>query len=680
MQIRNKRQIMSYKIEPMSVREFVDDNQMKLPRFQRKATWNDKQNFELAISIFQDYPVGVVIVNKEPDSSWLLDGRQRRAALKMMRENPDEVYKWAKKYIKFKPNSDNGEVRAKYWERVEEYLQKDKSEEDTPKDEADRDDDEAEDDEERIAIDSFDPKRQRSGLGILLEIILMVHQYKNSMGAWERAFDFKPYFSRLSYAPVSEGGKINPVRLRDFILKMIKETNDLTLKFFCDYYKDSFDIIESKAPFFESEVSNRWEEIEKCIETIKKSEKVFVDARIGVIQLTNVSPLDAQNIFSRINSGGTQLKAEELLSAKPFWNEVVYADSRFKSVVYDLYERLGVDKPESVVKWDLCATLLDRISDRQLLFDVPDKDKKDVDVGRITLGFKLVSSVFRGGMSAKSVGDLEKSDKKPEIKWEEDIDNLICDVSQVCEILENCSFFKYLQSWNTSIYKLMGSAIVLEFITITLKNWYDKGKPTSGSKMQDVQRDARILFDKLVYEYASGAWRGSGDSKMASHIANWKERLIKVDKDSWTQFIKGACSGEFNGQNIVLTHLTPVLYYSYMLLEKAPTSSVDVVFEVDHIVPQAKFDGDSSGEKRKRDSLVNLALLPKKDNISKRDKELREITDSWLKNQIMEYTGIPESSFVTYSDIINFDDMKAFRMEEFLRIFGYMRDSNLSNK
>lgn len=56
--------------------------------------------------------------------------------------------------------------------------------------------------------------------------------------------------------------------------------------------------------------------------------------------------------------------------------------------------------------------------------------------------------------------------------------------------------------------------------------------------MQDVQRDARILFDKLVYEYASGAWRGSGDSKMASHIANWKERLIKVDKDSWTQFIK----------------------------------------------------------------------------------------------------------------------------------------------
>lgn len=42
---------MSYKIETMSIAEFVD-NPMKLPRFQRRATWNKKQNFELCISIF----------------------------------------------------------------------------------------------------------------------------------------------------------------------------------------------------------------------------------------------------------------------------------------------------------------------------------------------------------------------------------------------------------------------------------------------------------------------------------------------------------------------------------------------------------------------------------------------------------------------------------------------------
>lgn len=669
---------MSYKIEPMSVREFVDDNQMKLPRFQRKATWSDKQNFELCISIFQDYPVGVVIVNKEPDSSWLLDGRQRRAALKMMKENPDEVYKWARKYIKFKPNDDEVEVTKRYWGKVEEYLQKDKSEDDNSNDSE-------EDEEDEEDVSTFDPERQRRGLKILLDIILMVHPQKPSkgemLGSWEKVFDFRPYFTKLGYAPVSENRCINPVLLRKFILdNMVSKFKDLSPKFFCDYYYNNYDIVEGKSAYFESDVANNWDRIYRCIQTIKDSEQVFVDARIGVIQLTNVSPLDAQNIFSRINSGGTQLKAEELLSAKPFWNEVVYADSKFKLVVDSLYDRLGVDKPENAVRWDLCATLLDRINDRHLLFDAPAQDKKNVDVGRITLGFKLVSSVFRGGMSAKSVGDLEKSDKKPEIKWEEDIEDLKNDVSQICEILDGCSFFKFLQSWKMSIYKLMGSAIVLEFITITLKNWKEKGRPTSGAKMQDVQKDARILFDRLVYEYAAGAWRGSGDSKMANHIANWKERLNKVEKTAWAQLIIGACNGEYNGQSIAITHLIPVIYYSYILLDQAPISAVDVSFEVDHIIPQAKFDETSSLEKKEKDSLVNLALLPKKDNISKRDKELREITNTWLRESIVTYTGIEESSFEEYSNIIFFDKMKDFRMQRFLDIFGDKRESKLSNK
>ena len=72
---------MSYAIEPMPLISFLDENKLRLPRFQRKATWDKKQNFELAISVFQDYPVGVVIVNQEQKISWLLDDRQRRTAL-----------------------------------------------------------------------------------------------------------------------------------------------------------------------------------------------------------------------------------------------------------------------------------------------------------------------------------------------------------------------------------------------------------------------------------------------------------------------------------------------------------------------------------------------------------------------------------------------------------------------
>ena len=97
---------MSYIIEPMPLISFLEDGKLRLPRFQRKATWDKKQNFELAISVFQDYPVGVVIVNQEQKISWLLDGRQRRSALSSMRDNPVELYEWARSYIGFAKTAD----------------------------------------------------------------------------------------------------------------------------------------------------------------------------------------------------------------------------------------------------------------------------------------------------------------------------------------------------------------------------------------------------------------------------------------------------------------------------------------------------------------------------------------------------------------------------------------------
>ena len=114
---------MSYNIETRSITEFVTDSKIKLPRFQRRSTQSAKQNFELAISIFQEYPVGVVIINDEGHTSWLLDGRQRRSALKDLRANPDLVYDWARKYIKFKSNQDIAELKNLFWDKIDAYLQ-----------------------------------------------------------------------------------------------------------------------------------------------------------------------------------------------------------------------------------------------------------------------------------------------------------------------------------------------------------------------------------------------------------------------------------------------------------------------------------------------------------------------------------------------------------------------------
>ena len=665
---------MSYIIEPISIFSFVTDPSIKLPRFQRKATWKKEQNFELAISIFQDYPIGVVIVNKEKDESWLLDGRQRRTALIEMRENPVTLYDWAKKYIGFKSSEDPSELRKNYWGKVDKYLQKEET------NEIDSSTGIYEGEEE--LEDSFDSEKQKEGLQTLLDLILMVHQIKNGASRWERDFNFSEYFHKIEYVNQREDNKINPIKLRKFLLDFKEDLKNkpVTKENFTEYYLDKFAIRDNQETKFTEEINHKWNDISFAIETISKSEKIFIDARIGLIKLTNVSPLDAQNIFSRINRGGTLLKAEELLSAKPFWNvKVNNANTKLKDIVKTMYERIGVEIPKDIYRWDIAATLLQRINDKGLLFDSykGSVENGKVDIEQITLGFKLISSVFERGMSGKHVNNLEKNTN---INWETSIDYLIEDIDKICEILMKDSFFEFFQSWKKPLAKLMGNAIVLEFITIVLEDWKDLGKPTVSSNVYNrFKQHARILFDRLVYEYSTKMWRGSGDSKMAADINNWKERIKPVSQETWLEFISAACDGKYKGENVTQQILTPVLYYYYILTNRSPINALNTQIEVDHLYPQEKFKDNCMVDISNKDCLCNLSLLPKKENISKNNKALREIIDPWLIQQIATYADIQQCDFEKYSDLSNINDMKEHRKSLYEKAFKENRDSILSN-
>lgn len=671
---------MSYIIEPMPLISFLDESKIRLPRFQRKATWDKKQNFELAISVFQDYPVGVMIINQEQKTSWLLDGRQRRSALSLMRDNPVELYEWSRSYINFGKTEDELELKKKYWEKVERYLQteenKDNNEENINQYE-DEDEDTISEEE-----NSFDSEKQRKGLQTLLDIILMVHQNKPTGSKWEQTFDFREYFPRLKYAPIKNNYKIDPKALRRFLIELLKamdQENDgnRTKDFFIDYYLQNFNVSDEDQ--FERAVSIRWNNILNSLDVIDRSEKIFADARIGIIRLTNATPLDAQNIFSRINRGGTQLKAEELLSAKPYWNKSVnITDQNITSKIKDMYNNLGIPMPDSIVRWDIAATFISRIKDENLIFDnyEQNKNNKEISLDEISLGFKLLSSIYTQGMSNKHVSELEQ---KENIKWEYDIDELTQQINTICNILLSDAFFKFYQSWKKPITKLMGNAIALEFLTILWIDWKEKGCPnTLSGETKALQRDARALFDKLVFEYATKTWRGSGDSKMSNDIKNWKSRLNHVDTEDWKKFISEACKGTYNGQQTTVKTLKPVLYYYYCITNCTPTNQVNISFDVDHIIPKERFSGNQIINQSYRDSLINLALLPKKDNISKKAKALNEITDSWLKLQIITYTKIQEKDFETYSDISNIEKLYKMRSKIFINTFSTDRNTILS--
>ena len=166
-----------FTIEALPLSSFINDQKLKLPRYQRKDTWKDNQSFELCMSVFQGYPVGVCIINRFPTVSWLLDGRQRRTALLKMYNDPTSIYEWAKKYCKFSYKDSETAVRDKFWAHVNDYFdaERDLSESEKKEDHNDA----IEDDSDNIPI-LTNQQGDNTSLEKLLNLILMVHQKNNS--------------------------------------------------------------------------------------------------------------------------------------------------------------------------------------------------------------------------------------------------------------------------------------------------------------------------------------------------------------------------------------------------------------------------------------------------------------------------------------------------------------------
>lgn len=676
---------MSYVIESLKLTEFINDSNIKLPRFQRKETWKDEQNFKICISIFKEFPVGVVIINEEDNDKWLLDGRQRRAALTKMRTNPIELYKWSRKFLKFKNNSTENDITKLFWDKIDEYLDSDKN----SKGEVENAYGEIIADESQIYDaqaqneSSFNPKEQQAGLKNLLDMILMVHPLKNDSSEWEKMLDFSDYFTKLSYVKNINGEqKVDPIGLKSelySVTKKFKENNKKIddLDAFYAYFDEKYTFKPNQQTKFKKKISEYWDKIAKSLLIIQQFENVIDKSRIGVIRLTNASMLDAQNIFSLVNSGGTQLKAEELLSAKPYWNQQVKdVRSDVKTLVVNLYDKLKVnrDSNDDICRWDICATLLDRIDNHRIIFPHYDNDNETVVFEKITLGFKTMSALIVGGMSNKSVVDLEVANKAD--AWMDRMDVIVDNFNTVISIIENIDLFKYLKPWGKSVMELTSNAIALEFLTISYKKWEEKGKPlTDSSSMRELKREIATLFDRLVFEYATKVWRGSGDSKMANDIKNMQDRVKKVSSSDWNKLIKDACSGRINDQPVTTKLLAPLLYYYFALAKITPLDTSVDEYEIDHILPQSSFGNDIDISKKElKDSLINISLLPKKYNGSKNDKYLKDITDDYLKNEISRYTLIDTNDFINYSSINDIEKLKTKRESDYMNVFKTRED------
>lgn len=181
-----------YDLNTESINSFVDDSQIELPRFQRKLTWTDEDNFKLCLSVFKGYPLGVIVLSKDDDIKYLLDGRQRRHALNEMR-NPESVYDWSRAAIGFNLGVSEDELREQYWEFVDDYFGEEEDEDGSTIENQDSenvvDDRVGENIETEIANSS--EHAEDENLIRLLDLILTVHPKRARSSGLTKPFDFE---------------------------------------------------------------------------------------------------------------------------------------------------------------------------------------------------------------------------------------------------------------------------------------------------------------------------------------------------------------------------------------------------------------------------------------------------------------------------------------------------------
>lgn len=666
-----------YEIRPETVKTFIMDRSVKLPRFQRKQTWDEKKNFQLCISIFKEYPIGVCILSIESSRDrsirWLLDGRQRRNCLTLINEDPENIYNWGKRFIGFNNTDQPSELENQFWKRIFEYIEIDSNEEY----------EEIQPNNEETFVTENEKCINNGGLTFLLDILKIIHNKTSKGSGFTRPFDLSKYVNRLPYIESNNGKfKLSSKRLKTFLDEYTKYCDNEYLDYskfesFIAFMNYRCDVKDSNS--MNNYIKTNWIEMYRRIEMIERIDNLLSNSKIGMIEVKNLSPSDSQKIFNIINSEGEKLTAVEILSAKPSWN--IKVDNPSQVIVDNvgaLYKRIGTNV-EDVVRWDLAATLISRLNQNVVIKKFSDS-KSDFEK-EITLGFKLLSGIYQQGVKKEDIESLSKNSK---INWSVDIDNLIYELNQIIQLIESFDYFKYFNSWRTSIMDLTSDAIALNFIIVLYKDWVRKNKPIgNNTKTKQFQKNSFILFDKLIYEYINRIWRGSSDSRIANNIKNLEgepDIFNPITKSKWENTLNEIyTSSTIEGNDISLKLMKPLLYHFYSLSKiQGPDTSYSI--EIDHIIPQSLFT-QSAIERNGviKDNILNLGLLPKDENISKSNKRLVEIHQQWLKDQIKKYEFIEEEDYVYYSNVNNYGDVFNSRKEYFNNAFLLCRDDIINN-
>lgn len=656
-----------YSLEQIPVLSVINDKSIRLPRFQRKESWTDGKRFQLCISVFKGYPIGTVVFRREEPGGkmvkWLLDGRQRIDTLRLMR-NPHNIYLWAKAFTRFRETDSGEEVARAFYDAIDRYLfTESKSSSPDWYEDADEDEDGQ---YESVSLEPVAIGKYSAGLDELLGIIMSVHSGSKSVDAFTKPFDIKAEGFKPKYISARDNGRlyVESNKLTEWIYGNFEDENDISIESVHDCFNNH--------PSVRRGIENGIDGIRRSIKAVLRVKDRLSESKISIITLNeHCTEDDSKKIFEIINTQGTQLTNVEVLSAKPAWaHEIEEPRDILRENVRSLYEKLDIPIPEDVVYWDVAATFTCRLpveSDfimgdiRNLRYDTEtEAGKKETD-RKLTYGFKLYAGRYSNSVSK---GAVETLPSVKGVEWE--YSTFEDEIRNACRLLlSHDPATMCFNGYRVPLHKLLGDAVTMCFLFLLLKK-YRSCADEDGAEMvtRSVTKrkyivKSHILLDRLFFEYCTGLWKGSGDSRLKNCLDNPDGMFEKVDDEEWERLIDDLYNhNRIGGIQPKKKVLDALVYYFSMIRGKNLGLQDGEKSQVDHIIPKSRFSEDCSGGEF-RDSLVNYALLPASLNNTKRD-DVRTL-EKYLRERICNLEDLTEDELAIITETGAMDILRKTR-------------------
>jgi len=686
-----------YEYDSYEALSFVNDSAIRLPRFQRKRSWDEAKGFGLVVSLIKKYPLGVVVLNKDKAIKWLLDGRQRRWALGVMLDDPHEVYRWSCKFLKVKIKDTPKDFRVKYWEGLAQYIgaNADESDESGPEEgRLDFDDEGVAD--EAVGIGK---RSDMAPFGKLLEYLVEVHSAK-SEDFYAQLFDVKLDRKVKPSLKYYSKGEVDGVLLRslikEYLDKNVAQTD--TVEAFSGFVDQKYFLVgKAASKSYRSAIELHWPQISKGLSFYRFIRSLLTESKIGTVTLTEASDLDAQRVFEIINTKGQKLSAAEISSADRNWNtRLINPSNLLKLHAKTVYKRLEIDIDAPLVRWDVPATLIQELRLQggfSLFYPKQPKTREDSTASefesQIGYGFKLLSAIKYQSINKACIDDLAKD---ADVDWDDYLDVVSKTFEDINGVLNQVPYFSCFKSWNLDLNTLYGPASSIRVATQLYLDWEAKGCPKNHSEARNkFIANTLSCFDRLIYERLMREWTSASDSVLKRKLKHFKQQIDAnarfveehVDEEAWKLLVSGACEKNTLGDFVVNSDKSIEIFRGLLLhINCVKGISNESPYEkeiltIDHFTPESLFSSLQKNLQIKGNWLCNLVAVPDKLNKQKGTKPFASMKEV-NKHAYLRYLGWKANAVAPFASGKCMEQFMKKRQIDYTTSFLMSRKSSLS--